>query len=339
MFRLSNRPELWLPGSGLVSAKLQWFADLSRLGYKEISSKLRHYHYRILAKRFGSIRLIEAPKPRLKTLQRKILSQILQKVPTHSAAHAFVKGRSIKTFIAPHIGRRVILRMDLQDFFPSFVAGGIQALFRTMGYPESVAALFTGLCTTTTPQSVWKEAGFDVGLNHLQEARNIYSNPHMPQGAPTSPALANLCTYRVDCRLHGLATAAGAAYTRYADDLAFSGNTTFETGIEQFSTHVAAILLEEGFIVNFRKTRVMRQGVRQHLAGLVANQRMNIMRSDFDLLKAILTNCVRMGPESQNRNAHPHFRSHLEGRVGFVEMINPPKGQRLRSIFERIHWV
>jgi hypothetical protein len=228
--------------------------------------------------------------------------------------------------------------MDLQDFFPSFAAGRIQAFFRTLGYPESVAALLSGICTNTTPQSVWREAGFDVGLNHLQEARIVYSNPHLPQGAPTSPALANLCTHRVDCRLHGLAMAVGAAYTRYADDLAFSGNAAFETGIERFSARVAAILLEEGFTVHFRKTRVMRQGVRQHLVGLVANQHMNIMRPDFDRLKAILTNCVRTGPESQNRNANPRFRSHLEGRVGFVEMINPPKGQRLRRIFERIQW-
>jgi RNA-directed DNA polymerase len=78
--------------------------------------------------------------------------------------------------------------------------------------------------------------------------------------------------------------------------------------------------------------------VRQHLVGLVANQRINIMRPDFDRLKAILTNCVRMGPESQNRNARPNFRAHLDGRIGFVEIVNLAKGRRLRSIFERIRW-
>ena len=82
----------------------------------------------------------------------------------------------------------------------------------------------------------------------------------------------------------------------------------------------------------------MRQGVRQHLAGLVTNQRMNVVRSDFDRLKAVLTNCVRLGPESQNRDGRPRFRSHLKGRVSFVEMINPNKGKRLRAIFEKIRW-
>ncbi len=96
--------------------------------------------------------------------------------------------------------------------------------------------------------------------------------------------------------------------------------------------------MQEGFTVHFRKTRVMRQSVRQYLAGLVANQHANVIRADFDRLKATLTNCVRLGPESQNRQSHPRFRSHLEGRVGFVEMINPRRGERLRRIFEQIRW-
>ena len=82
----------------------------------------------------------------------------------------------------------------------------------------------------------------------------------------------------------------------------------------------------------------MRQGVRQHLAGLVTNQRMNVVRRDFDELKAVLTNCVRLGPHNQNREGRPNFRAHLEGRIGFVKMINPAKGDRLRKIFERIDW-
>src|SRR5262249_23329973 len=156
----------------------------------------------------------------------------------------------------------------------------------------------------------------------LNAVRALYARPHLPQGAPTSPALANVCTYRADCRLSGLAKSAGAVYTRYADDLAFSGDDDFDRRAERFSVHVAAILHEEGLSVNHRKTRIMRRGVRQRLAGVVANERLNVARDDFDRLKAILTNCVRHGPESQNRDGHPSFRSHLEGRVGFVESIN-----------------
>jgi hypothetical protein len=325
----------WL---GLSPGELRWFADLKGLGYKQSQRRLRHYHYRILAKRFGAVRLIEAPKARLKDLQRQILIWILEKVPPHPAVHGFVKGRSIRTFAAPHVGQRVVLRMDLQDFFPTFGGVRIQNLFRTLGYPEAVADLLGGICTNATPQDVWHEIAQGDGAVGSSEVRRMYARPHLPQGAPTSPALANISFYRIDCRLSALARSADAVYTRYADDLAFSGGNDFDKCGERLGVHAAAILLEEGFRVQHRKTLVMRQGVRQHLAGLVTNQRMNVVRRDFDELKAVLTNCVRLGPENQNREGRPNFRAHLEGRIGFVKMINPAKGDRLRKIFERIDW-
>ena len=319
----------------LDPGQLEWFADL-----KGLSSgvKLNHYHYRALPKSDGSIRLIEAPKSRLKKLQRQVLTEILDRIPPHPAAHGFVKGRSITTFATPHVGQRVVLRMDLRDFFPTFRAARIQTLFRTFGYPESVADLLGGICTNAVPRGLWSGLALEFDHAHLHDARNLYSRPHLPQGAPTSPALANVCSYRVDCRLAGLAESVGAAYTRYADDLAFSGGEEFEHRVERFSTHVAAILLEEGFKVNYAKTRIMRRGVRQHLAGLIVNDHLNVGRREFDLLKAMLTNCVRLGPESQNRENHPNFRAHLEGRVGFVESINPSRGQRLRTLMKQIQW-
>jgi RNA-directed DNA polymerase len=327
----------------VTPGELEWFADLKGLGYRRQDRpktdrlKLTHFHYRVLAKSSRGIRLIEAPKPRLKTLQRQILCEILDHIPPHSAAHGFRKGRSVQTFAAPHVSQSVVLRMDLRDFFPGISGARIQTFFRTVGYPESVADLLGGICTNATPRDIWRSAR-DVDPDQLREARALYARPHLPQGAPTSPALANLCAYRADCRIAGLAKATGVSYTRYADDLAFSGDAAFARHVERFSTHAAAILHEEGFAVNHRKTRIMRQGVRQHLAGLVVNRGMNIIRADFDRLKATLTNCVRLGPESQNRDAHPSFRAHLDGRVGFVETINPAKGRRLRVLFDKIEW-
>ncbi len=313
-------------------AELEWFADLKGLAYKHSDRpQLGHYRYRVLAKDSGSIRLIESPKLRLKAIQRRILAEILEKIQPHPAVQGFVKGRSIRTFAAPHVGRCVVLRMDLQDFFPSIGAARIQSFFRTMGYPEEVADLLAGLCTNAAPHRLW-------AADASHELRELYRRPHLPQGAPTSPALANVCMYRTDCRLAGLARSAGAAYTRYADDIAFSGDKDFERRVNRFSTHVAVILHEEGFTVHHRKTRVMRQGVRQYLAGLVANQRVNVPRPDFDRLKATLTNCSRLGPASQNREGHENFRAHLEGRVAFLESVNARKGARLRRLFEGIDW-
>ena len=322
----------------LSEAELEWFADLKGLGSRRCDSKLRHYHYRLLAKDGGSVRLIEAPKERLKEIQRRILWWILDFIPVHAAAHGFCEGRSIRTFVAPHVGQRVVLRMDLQDFFPSFAGARIQAFFRMAGYPEMVADRLGGLSTTGTPGSLWKELGRGIDGNVLHEARALYARPHLPQGAPTSPALANLCSYRMDCRLSGLALSVGASYTRYADDLAFSGDAVFARQVRGVAAEIAAIAMDEGFAVNHRKTRVMGQGVRQSLAGLVTNERVNVARDEYDLLKAILHNCVRFGPESQNREGLTSFRMHLLGRVGFVESIHPARGERLRSIFERIVW-
>jgi RNA-directed DNA polymerase len=199
----------------LYPSELEWFADLKGLAYKTKRPRIGHYHYRVLGKGSGAIRLIEAPKPTLKELQRRILAEILNKIPAHPASHGFLRGRSIKTYVGTHVGKRVVLKMDLQDFFPGITGARIQTVFRTMGYPESVADLLGGICTNA-------ERGYG----------ELYRRLHLPQGAPTSPALANLCAYRVDCRLAGLARSAGAEYTRYADDLAFSGGEDFEDRVE-----------------------------------------------------------------------------------------------------------
>jgi retron-type reverse transcriptase len=322
-------------------SELAWFADLKRLCSRKSApavSSIAHYSYRVLAKDSGNIRLIEAPKRRLKQIQQKILSSILDKIPAHPAAHGFVKQRSIKTFAAPHVGHRVVLRMDLKDFFPSIHGARIPAFFRMAGYPEPVADLLGGLCMNATPRSLLKMLGKGIDVERMVEARALYAWPHLPQGGPTSPALANLCGYRMDCRLSGLAQSANAVYTRYADDLAFSGDETFARSVLRFAAQVAAILREEGFTVHHRKTRVMRQGVRQYLAGIVVNEHSNIARRDYDRLKAILTNCFRHGPESQNRESHPAFRQHLKGRVAFVAQVNTARGAKLHKLFEQIEW-
>ena len=325
----------------VTASELEWFADLKRMIARRedgFEGALSHYHYRILAKPGGEVRLIEAPKQRLKQMQHQILTEILEKIPVHPAVHGFRQGRSIKSFAAPHVGQRVVVRMDLRNFFPSISAPRVQALFRTAGYPEWVANLMGGLCTNAVPRSLWARKGRGLDPLRMADARQLYAWPHLPQGAPSSPALANLCAYRADCRLTGLAEASGAVYTRYADDLAFSGGADFERCAERFSIRAAAILLEEGFSVHHRKTRIMRQGVRQYLAGIVVNQHVNVVRRDYDALKATLTNCVRHGWESQNREGRSDFKAHLAGRVSFVEMVNAKRGARLRQLLDQVRW-
>jgi hypothetical protein len=138
--------------------------------------------------------------------------------------------------------------------------------------------------------------------------------------------------------LAGLAKAAEASYTRYGDDMIFSGNESFARSIGRFPIHAAAIALEEGFAVQHRKTRVMRQGVRQRAVGVVINQKLNTTREDYDQLKAIVYNCARHGPEGQIRAGVADFRAHLIGRIAHVGRLNPQRGARLKRMFEQIVW-
>jgi retron-type reverse transcriptase len=171
-----------------------------------------------------------------------------------------------------------------------------------------------------------------------RDQQALYRVPHLPQGAPTSPALANLLAWRLDCRLHRLARVAGANYTRYADDLAFSGDANFARGLGRFRAAVGTILREEGFWLNTAKTRIMHRHTRQRVTRIVVNEHCNIGRAEFDALKATLHNCVRTGRAGQNRAAVPDFRDYLAGRIAWVEQINPERAAKLRLLFEQIDW-
>jgi RNA-directed DNA polymerase len=139
-------------------------------------------------------------------------------------------------------------------------------------------------------------------------------------------------------RLAALARVYGAHYTRYADDLAFSGDHAFARKTSAFLIAVESITHDEGFLLNSRKTRVLRRGGCQRITGIVVNDHTNVPRPAYDELKAILYNCHKNGPDAQNRAGLRDFRAHLEGRVAWVEQVNALRGQRLRRIFDEIRW-
>ncbi len=261
---------------------------------------------------------------------------MLAPIPPSDAAHGFVAGRSVRTFVAPHVGRAVVVRMDLEDFFASVSRARVVALFRRVGYPRRVAAALAGLCTAPTPERVLAEhprEGVDLAKRFLTNAR--LRDAHLPQGAPTSPALSNLAAWRLDRRLAGLAAGFGATMTRYADDLAFSGDRPFGRSLRFFVARVGAIAAEEGFRVNHRKTRLMSQAQRQSLCGVVVNETANLSRRERDRLRATLFNVARFGLDSQNRENRPDFHRHLEGRVAWAAALNPVAGKRLRGLLAK----
>jgi RNA-directed DNA polymerase len=322
----------------LTPSELDWFADRQGRNNQESSQRLQHYSYHWRKKRSGGMRLVEAPKSRLKNVQRKILREILDAIPVHDAAHGFRHRRSIVSCVQGHVGQALVLRMDVADFFPSIAQSRVVGLLMWVGYPEEVARTIGAICTNDTPPHVLDFNPLPLSYQQRRRWDETFRRPHLPQGAPTSPVLANLCAYRLDARLTGLARSADATYTRYADDLIFSGGESFRRGVRRFRIYVHSVVLEEGFRIVEQKSRIMPRGVRQHAVGIVLNDHPNTPRNQFELLKAILHNAAKFGPQSQNRERHPDFRAHLSGSVAHVETVNPARGRKLRLLFNRINW-
>ncbi|SMP63851.1 RNA-directed DNA polymerase [Neorhodopirellula lusitana] len=370
--RVSNQVEL----ADLLCVRSPETLDWLTLPHIRRETKVDHYRRRVLPKRDGRERLIEEPRPVLKRVQRIIAREILIHVPLHDAAHAYRPSRSVQTCAAPHAGQRVVLKMDLQDFFGGISCRRVSALFRHAGYDREVSLRLARLCTAPPfagplftgpllidPSSIVAGPGGAgpggagpgsvscssegpssarcMGPSCIGSPRWSVVSPssaHLPQGAPSSPGIANAVAYQMDRRLAGLAASLSVSYTRYADDLYFSGDASFGSRVDRFATTVAVIAMEEGFGVNFRKTRKMFNGHRQNVLGLTVNEGINSDRKQYETLKAILFNCRRNGWRSQNRDNHPHFAEHLRGRIASLGQANPGRGAKLLAIYNQVDW-
>lgn len=150
--------------------------------------------------------------------------------------------------------------------------------------------------------------------------------------------MANLAAFRLDVRLTALAAAWGGRYTRYADDLAFSGDRGWGRGTSRLLDAIETVVRDEGFRLNPRKTGVMPRAGRQRLAGLVVNEVPRVPRREVDLLRAVLHNCARHGPSTQNRHDVAAFEDHLRGRIAWVAQHDPVQGARLLEAHAAIDW-
>lgn len=321
--------------------QLAWLADVRGLERRVGDLRLRHYGYAWLPRPSGVPRVIESPKQRLKAIQRRLLHDVLNRIPAHDAAHGFTRGRSARSHAARHTGQGVVLGVDLEDFFAAVWAGRVYGIFRTAGYPEPVAHALTALTTNVVPRTEWASVPQPLAPHAIYAYSRLgrrLATPHLPQGAPTSPALANLAAFALDRRLAGLAETLDATYTRYADDLTFSGSGLLADHAGELRALIVSIARDEGFGVNTRKHFQATRAHRQRVCGIVVNERTNVDRREYDELKAILHNAARNGPADENRAGVANFRAHLLGRVAWVEALNPQRGSKLRERFERIAW-
>jgi RNA-directed DNA polymerase len=333
--RVDSPPEL-ADALELSDGQLAWLSDVKGLERTVTTERLRNYRYAAVPRRSGLPRVIEAPKLRLKEVQRWVLREILDRVPVHHAAQGFTRGRSVVSHARYHSGQLMVLRLDLVDFFASVSAGRVFGLFRTAGYDPAVAHLLTGLTTNVVPQHVWNvvHAASSAPVPATFRLGRALATPHLPQGAPTSPALANLAAFRLDRRLSGLAGAQGLRYSRYADDLAFSG-ARMRRGGADLTALVATIVREEGFAIHPDKTVLRTRSARQSVCGIVVNAAPNVTRAEYDRLKAILHNAARHGPAGQGLAGR---QAELQGHIAWVASLNPAHGEKLARRFAAIDW-
>jgi len=245
----------------------------------------------------GGERIIHAPVDKIKTLQHWIARHILVKAKLHRCATGFRRGMSIVDNAVRHARRNVVVRIDLKDFFPTITHEQVRRAFEHLGYPYRVANVLANLCT----------------LNGV-----------LPQGAPTSPALANLVCRHLDERLYRLSLTWKCRYSRYADDLVFSSNNKELPSLIPFIKEVVG---DAGFVVNEDKVRVMRRGTQQKVTGLVVNEKPNLSRTKRRLLRAMTHRQAVAGPaalsvcSTKSIDADPS--NVLNGRLAFLRMVSP----------------
>ena len=314
-------PEDVAKALNLAIPRLRWLAFHSE------ASTVTHYVRFQVPKKSGGMRELAAPHRDLAGAQQWILMNVLEKIPTHDAAHGFVPGRGTMSNAVPHIGRAAVVNLDLKDFFPSITFPRVKGIFQDLGYSPAAATIFALLCTECPRRKV----------EYNGKVLHVAAGPRgLPQGACTSPALSNLLARRLDSRLAGIAKKLGFAYTRYADDLTFSGPPEAAAKTGYLLARVRHIVGDEKLTVNETKTRVQRPNMRQTVTGIVVNQRPNVSRRVTKRLRAILHQAKKNGLAAQNRDKRENFEFWLDGMIAYVQMVNPEKGKKLKEQFKQV---
>lgn len=294
------------------------------------------YHQVSIAKRSGQLRTLDIPHDTVKILQKDLARTLSYLYRPRASAHGFLPGRSIKSNAAVHVGRRWVLNIDLENFFPSIHFGRVLGAFTgVFGVSRDAARPLAELCCAPT------DAG---GI--------------LPQGAPTSPILSNVVCGSLDRALAEIARQNGCFYTRYADDITFSSNSEeFPTGLAgvrdgviELNTSVVAAIERNTFRVNSAKTRLAGPKQRHEVTGLIVNERVNTHRRFIRQVRAMLHAWERFGLEDAEQEFHSRyyppsrrpgapparFPEVVRGKIAYIHMIRGTADPIYANLFERL---
>ncbi|MBS9770722.1 MAG: RNA-directed DNA polymerase [Trichodesmium erythraeum GBRTRLIN201] len=268
------------------------------------------YFYRkySILKKNGSKRFLSEPLPSLKEIQIFILTNILSSIKVSRYAKAYVSGRTLIDHLKFHKGQKCVLTLDIENFFSSISTESIEKIFLEIGYTDIVSNLLARLCT-------------------LENS--------LPQGAPTSPYLSNLYLKGFDQELAKIVRPMGINYTRYADDMAFSGDTIDKEAIIE---HVSRMLSGLGLVLNPDKTLLMVKPSRQVISGIVVNEKIQVPRKIRRSIRQSVYYIRKFGFESHKQKTKIYKRNydkHLLGLINYILFINP-KDQEFQSYKEEL---
>ncbi|AKB75143.1 Retron-type RNA-directed DNA polymerase [Methanosarcina lacustris Z-7289] len=287
------------------------FCKLTNSSSKQVkfflSNKEKAYATFKVPKKSGDFREINAPSKKMKIIQRWILDKILYKLNPGNYAHGFIPGKTIYTNAKAHVNKDLVLGIDIKDFFPSIKFVAVYDVFKFAGYTARVARQLAELCTYH-----WK----------------------LPQGAPTSPMLANLVALNLDKKISQYCIRENFEYSRYADDITISGSYN----LAMHKEIIIKIINENGFEVNYKKVRMVSKGSRQKVTGLVVNDKVGMGRTKKKTLRAIVHNILMNGPVFENRDNDPFFRERIFGYLGCANAIDPEFTSPLIDSLKKIDW-
>lgn len=302
-----------LPKKGPVFDEnaVAWCANLFGIEVQRLKEILQdvHSHYQVfwIRKRKGGYRIISAPDAELKSIQDTIYHRILLPINVHPSATGFRHQHSVVDNARPHLGKRYVLKTDIHDFFCSIRSLRVKKTFEEMGYPKSISKVLGELCCFR-----W----------------------HLPQGASTSPVLSNIIAYEMDRKLEAMADTYGLTYSRYADDLTFSGN---DFSKEQVLPLIKEILREENFVLNHKKTRFLNENDKKIITGVsissgvkmtIPKARKREIRKNvyFILTKGLAEHQRRIGSND------PAYLKRLIGMLCYWRSIEPDNAYVSESI-------
>ncbi|MCX8057788.1 MAG: reverse transcriptase family protein [Spirochaetes bacterium] len=283
--------------------------------YIELLKKETLYVSFPLKKRNGSVRWIDAPIEELKTVQKEILTNLLDKIPVCDWVYGFVKNKSAIDGAKLHLNKKVILNIDIKDFFSSITLNKVYGIFiKIVSYNNNK---------------------YNLNLTNQIELVNYLSllttrNGKLPQGAPTSPALSNIYMYYIDNRFNSIAKQYNLTYTRYADDLTFSSDD-YNFDMKIIINKVEPILNAAGLKINKKKLRIMRPHRRMEVTGIVVNKQLGVPRYKWKNLRAMLHNI-----DKNNIKLKPKEIKQILGKIEWISKLNPKRGNQLNMKLQQI---